>query len=425
MSWVAVTTDFGANTAHVVNVPANTIRYGPLATSAGPYAICIDPTASYAYVGCYYADCIDRIDLSTGAIVNGWATLPGGYSTEGIACSPDGSHIAVGYYTSSSQVAVVPTSTGIPAYVGLTTGQLERVAWESDTVFYAACSATTEIYKYTLSGSTWIVTTLAACSADVYSIAIRPDQSELAACLQTSAEAQTIVLPGGSVNAAVSLAADPFGVAITPDGTTAWFSGVTNGSIQSLSFSTGLPGSFVPVGGGSDFMTWIAVTPDGQSLYVADYSTGHVYPVTGITSSPSVGTPLAVGSTGVAISPDQAPTAAWSDTVTGLSVAFTDLSTTPVGTIAAWAWDFGDSNTSTAQNPTHVYAAGGTYTVTLTVTNSAGTSTTQTFTGQTVSNNGGSSATAPGSVTVSASGPTLGSWSKASQSNWSGQGPVV
>ena len=97
------------------------------------------------------------------------------------------------------------------------------------------------------------------------------------------------------------------------------------------------------------------------------------------------------------------------------------LSTTPVGTIAAWAWDFGDSNTSTAQNPTHVYAAGGTYTVTLTVTNSAGTSTTQTFTGQTVSNNGGPSAMASQPVTVS----DLGSWSTASQSNWSGQGPVV
>ena len=119
--------------------------------------------------------------------------------------------------------------------------------------------------------------------------------------------------------------------------------------------------------------------------------------------------------------PDQAPTASFTSIIAGLSVAFTDTSTSPAGTIAAWAWEFGDSNTSTAQNPTHVYAAGGTYTVTLTVTNSAGTSTTQTFTGQTVSNNGGPSAMASQPVTVS----DLGSWSTASQSNWSGQGPVV
>jgi PKD repeat protein len=48
-----------------------------------------------------------------------------------------------------------------------------------------------------------------------------------------------------------------------------------------------------------------------------------------------------------------------------LAVQFTDLSTTPRG---AWAWNFGDGGTSTAQNPTHTYAASGTYTVTLTAT---------------------------------------------------------
>ena len=38
----------------------------------------------------------------------------------------------------------------------------------------------------------------------------------------------------------------------------------------------------------------------------------------------------------------------------------------------AWSWTFGDGGTSTAQNPTHVYTVYGTYTVSLTATNSAG-----------------------------------------------------
>lgn len=46
-------------------------------------------------------------------------------------------------------------------------------------------------------------------------------------------------------------------------------------------------------------------------------------------------------------------------------VQFTDQSIAPL----TWAWDFGDGNTSTAQNPNHIYAALGTYTITLTVTN--------------------------------------------------------
>ena len=53
-------------------------------------------------------------------------------------------------------------------------------------------------------------------------------------------------------------------------------------------------------------------------------------------------------------------------------VQFNDLSANQPTT---WAWNFGDNTTSTDQSPSHVYATPGTYTVTLTVTNSAGTNT--------------------------------------------------
>jgi PKD repeat protein len=54
------------------------------------------------------------------------------------------------------------------------------------------------------------------------------------------------------------------------------------------------------------------------------------------------------------------------------TITFTDASTDEDGTIASWSWDFGDEGTSTEQNPTHAYAAVGTYTVTLTVTDDDG-----------------------------------------------------
>ncbi|MBN4061813.1 PKD domain-containing protein [Bacteroidales bacterium AH-315-I05] len=51
------------------------------------------------------------------------------------------------------------------------------------------------------------------------------------------------------------------------------------------------------------------------------------------------------------------------------AVSFTDLSTnSPV----SWLWDFGDGNTTSAQNPSHTYNLNGTYTVSLTATNSLG-----------------------------------------------------
>ncbi len=67
------------------------------------------------------------------------------------------------------------------------------------------------------------------------------------------------------------------------------------------------------------------------------------------------------------------PVAAKFDTLTGCAydpVCFTDASTYTAGNnITSWSWNFGDANTSILQNPCHVYASPGTYTVTLTVSN--------------------------------------------------------
>jgi hypothetical protein len=52
-----------------------------------------------------------------------------------------------------------------------------------------------------------------------------------------------------------------------------------------------------------------------------------------------------------------------------LTVQFTDTSSGPV---TSYAWDFGDGETSISQNPVHTYLKSGKYTVTLTASNSAG-----------------------------------------------------
>ena len=66
------------------------------------------------------------------------------------------------------------------------------------------------------------------------------------------------------------------------------------------------------------------------------------------------------------------PTASFSSSCTNLSCTFADASTDADGTIAGWSWTFGDGSTSSAQNPSHAYAAAGTYSVTLTVTDNGG-----------------------------------------------------
>jgi PKD repeat protein len=86
----------------------------------------------------------------------------------------------------------------------------------------------------------------------------------------------------------------------------------------------------------------------------------------------------AIGSSTVAISAvsNQPPSATASATPTSgtapLLVTFTGTGTDSDGTIASYAWTFGDGGTSALQNPTHSFASAGSFTASLTVTDNNG-----------------------------------------------------
>jgi subtilisin family serine protease len=86
------------------------------------------------------------------------------------------------------------------------------------------------------------------------------------------------------------------------------------------------------------------------------------------------------------------PTANFTSSCSGLTCNFADASSDPDGAadLQSWSWTFGDGSTSTLRNPSHSYAVGGTYNVSLQVTDSSSQS-------STVNKN----------VTVSTSGMTL------------------
>jgi hypothetical protein len=118
---------------------------------------------------------------------------------------------------------------------------------------------------------------------------------------------------------------------------------------------------------GTPYWYWIkAVNAGGSSPFSA--------PDTGYRATTPVPTPTPTPPPGgLTASFAFAPTAPFA----GVAVTFTDTSTGA----NAWTWTFGDGSQSSVRNPSHTYAARGTYTVTLRVGNGVGSSqTTKTIT---------------------------------------------
>ncbi|MGD1004582.1 MAG: PKD domain-containing protein [Methanoregulaceae archaeon] len=125
---------------------------------------------------------------------------------------------------------------------------------------------------------------------------------------------------------------------------------------------------------------WLWSFGDGNTSTIE--SPSHTYTVAGtytvtLTATNSAGSNTLTRSGYITVSKlSSTPTAAFVANVTSgtepLSVQFVDSST---NSPALWLWSFGDGGSSTTQNPSHTYTSAGNYTVTLTVTNAAGSNT--------------------------------------------------
>ncbi len=152
--------------------------------------------------------------------------------------------------------------------------------------------------------------------------------------------------------------------------------------------------------------------PDGLTLYlgqpgsVGEWIVGAGGALSHRANAPAA-PPAGVQNAGIALSPSQAPVAAFAlaPAPAGQTTTFdASASSDPDGTVARYDWDFGDGTTALNGGvaPSHVYAAPGPRTVTLVVTDADGTSTARLWTGTRTLRNGGGSALTSRSLTVAA-----------------------
>ena len=123
--------------------------------------------------------------------------------------------------------------------------------------------------------------------------------------------------------------------------------------------------------------TWQLTSTDAQAALQASGAVG----TTAYLSSAATNAPIAVTVTSLTAKPsvapaNQPPVAAFTSGCTQLTCSFdASGSTDPDGTVASYAWTFGDGSTGTGPRPTHAFVIPGDYPVTLTVTDNAGAAT--------------------------------------------------
>jgi PKD repeat protein len=168
---------------------------------------------------------------------------------------------------------------------------------------------------------------------------------------------------------------------------TGYITALKQAAVPEVSFATNVTGGTAPLS--IQFIdtstnaptSWVWSFGDGSTTTGPDpvhtYTTDGTYTVT-LTATNSAGSNTISRTAYITVSrATDPPTAIFKATKTSggspLDVQFMDAST---NSPSAWTWSFGDGSTSTLANPTHTYTAPGSYTVTLTATNSQGSDTT-------------------------------------------------
>ena len=381
----------------------------PTPVGLSPAAVAITPDGATAFVANFGSNSVTPVDTATGvaapAVDTGSDTHP-----VAVAISPDGRTVWV-LAQGITDGALVPVDVatrvaGAPVVLTGTTPAGLAITPDGTTAFVTDNPGGTVI---PVDLGTRAVGAPITVGANPGGPAITPDGALLFVPNATDGTVTPVDVASRTALAAITVGALANWVSITPDGRTALVAtGDPDHSVRFVDVATLTAGVAVPVG---DNPAAIAITPDGATAFVGNFALEDAAStVVAIDlATRTAGAPFTVGSNpaSLAISPDQAPLARLAVRSVGAPGTSTEFdasaSTVRYGTIASYAWDFGDgSSPVVTASPVveHSYATVGNYVVTLTETSSAGTSTRVVFTGQTVSNHGGPSAVTTATVAV-------------------------
>ena len=356
----------------------------------------ITPDGAYIYTANTSPPGFSVIDVATNTIITTVPTAVGNGAFD-IVINPSGTRVYISNNTSGF-VTVVDTATNTVVtdiFVQPNIGPLS-ITPDSSTLYVGAISSGTLIPIDTATNTVGTAIPTGVFSGKV-SIVPNGQKAFIPVFFPDEVLVMDVATQTITNSIALSPGSNPYGSSILPNGTTLYVANILQNSLSVIDVASETLTTTIPLSPplpNNAGVFWVVATPDSKTVYVINQVNNLVVPVD--TQTNAVGTPfngVAGSFQDLVISPDPAPVAAFLATaqLAGGAFAFdASASLSPIGTIASYAWDFGDGTTATTASPliNHTYADPGNYTATLTATNSAGTSTEKIFSSGFMSNNG-------------------------------------
>lgn len=409
-TWVAYVTSQVPSEVTPIPIPAN-IAGTPINMGGGEViGIALTPDGRFAYVANATTASVEVVDILAGTVV---VTIPVGATPIVLAITPDGQKVYVTNSNSNSVSVIQVSSNTVIATIPLPFPPFGIAITPDGATAYVTTTTVGTVIPINIATNT-AGAPIPLGFADPGFITMNPNgKFAYVGRINTAGPLFVIDVATNSILTTISLSsptAIPTYIGVVPDGTKGYVTNNIAGSntVFPLDLINNTAGA--PIVDGVRPLA-ITVTPDGATAYITADQTGFVEPLDVATNTFGAPIPVPITPTIIAITPDQAPHASFTVSVgaPGTATVFdASSSASPVGTIVSYAWSFGDGQTLVTTSPviSHTYATSGIFTVTLTVTNSAGTSTTKLYSGTMLIRNGGPNAVFTQSINVSFSTPT-------------------
>jgi YVTN family beta-propeller protein len=380
-------------TTQVVGAPI------PTGANTGPWMTAITPDGKTVYTVGWDSGNLIGIDTATKQVSG--PSVPIGVQAWGIAITPDGTRA---YIAGNGSVTVVNLQTRqvIGAPIPVCAFPNAVIITPDGSRAYVVCIDSVPI----IDTATNQVVGSATLPAGVrpYSGAVTPDGKSV---FVTDREGSVLVIDTATNQAtSIPVGADLLGITITPDGKRAYAADFEANLIIVIDVTTRQVVNAGVTGPGFIEPEFIVASPDGAKVFASQPTANSLVGLETAANQPfgPIATGLEPG--GPAFVPDQSPVASLAlpaKVRPGVPATLSGAaSTDPDGTVAGYAWQFGDGATATAPSPTaaHTYAKPGKYNAVLTVTDNEGCSVQMIFTGQTASCHGSPAAAQTQTVNV-------------------------